>query len=333
MLQFENPVAFLFLLVIPALYILRRLGVFSRISFPLILSDWKGSSFQWKNSVMGFTAVLSTIFFIVGFILIIFSLAHPVVSRQEKVYTSRGTDILFVIDTSPSMAAFDIGSSTRLDAARQTVLLLTKDLPGISFGLVAMSSEAALVVPPTLDHTIFIERMNKLLIGELGDGTAIGTGLSTAVYHLISSQAPKKCIVLLTDGENNSGTIHPITAARISTENNIPIYTVAIGTKGSVPVEYVDPISGRVYSGYLDSDFDDSQLREIATLTGGANYTVDSIGSLVSTLSSIGKKEAVVQTYQLKTVEQSYYIQVLLIALCCVVCAWILRRIYMKEIL
>ena len=165
MLQFEQPAAFLFLLLIPLMYILRKLGVFSRISFPLVLGDWHGTIFQWKSSRMGFASILSKTMFILGYVLLITALASPVISRQEKVYTSRGTDILFVLDTSPSMAALDVGDSNRLNAARQTISLLSKELPGVSFGLVAMSSEAALVVPPTLDHNVFLNRMNNILIG------------------------------------------------------------------------------------------------------------------------------------------------------------------------
>ena len=74
------------------------------------------------------------------------------------------------------------------------------------------------------------------------------------------------------------------------------------------------------------------QLREIASVSGGASYNVESIASLVSTLTSIGKKESVVQTYQLKNIEDPYYIQVLFIGVICIAIAWAIRRLYMKEL-
>ena len=139
--------------------------------------------------------------------------------------------------------------------------------------------------------------------------------------------------ILLSDGENNAGSIHPITAAEIAKENNITIYTLAIGTRGSVPVEYLDPKTGKNYSGYLDSTFDTTQLREIASTTEGAFYSVETISVLSQTLESISKKESVIQTYQLKNISKNYYKEILFIGIVFVITAWILRRIYMKEIL
>ena len=333
MLMFENPSAFLWLLLLPIYLILKKLGIFSSISFPLVLSDWKGKPFEWKHPVLSVVSFLTKLFFALGFILICTALANPIISYQKKVYTSRGTEIVFVIDTSPSMAALDIGTSNRLEAAKQAVNLIVENNSGSAFGLVAMASETVLLVPPTMDHEIFMDQVNSLQIGKFGEGTAIGSGITSAVYHLASSMAPQKAIILLSDGENNAGSIHPITAAEIAKENNITIYTLAIGTRGSVPVEYLDPKTGKNYSGYLDSTFDTTQLREIASTTEGAFYSVETISVLSQTLESISKKESVIQTYQLKNISKNYYKEILFIGIVFVITAWILRRIYMKEIL
>ena len=50
----------------------------------------------------------------------------------------------------------------------------------------------------------------------LPDGTAIGTGLATAVNLLRGSTARSKVIVLATDGQNNTGDIAPLDAAQIA---------------------------------------------------------------------------------------------------------------------
>lgn len=333
MLTFEEPQAFLWLVLIPLYLILKKLGILSTISFPLVLSDWKGKTFEWKHSILSFVSVFVKILFGIGFVLICIALANPIISHQEKVYTSRGTEIVFVIDTSPSMAALDIGNSNRLEAAKQAVKIITENNTGAAFGLVAMASEAVLLVPPTMDQKMFLEQVSSLRLGTLGEGTAIGTGITSAVYHLVSSKAPKKCIVLLSDGENNAGSIHPLTAASIAKENNITVYTLAVGTKGSVPVEYSDPNTGKTYSGYLESGFDTTQLKEISAETQGTFYSIDTLTSLSQTLESITKKESVIQTYQLKVVTKNYYTEVLLAAILILMVAWFLRRVYMKEVL
>lgn len=329
--EFQNPAAFLLLFLIPLLFVLRSLGIFTRISFPLTLADWNGKTFEWNAKIRNFASMISRIFVILGYCASVAALADPVVYHQKRVYTSRGTDVLFVLDTSPSMAAKDIAGGTRLDAAKQAIRTLVNTNGGFSFGLVAMASEAAVIVPPTTDHDIFLARLDSVTTGNLGEGSAIGTGLSTAVYHLASSGAPRKCIVLITDGENNAGEIHPDTAAQLAGSKGIILYTLGIGTRGSVPLDYVDPKTGRVYSGYLESGFDSVPLKHIAALAGGKYFDIRTLDQLTSALTVISSSVNVIQTYHLKTTNDSYYGQLLIAAGICFALAYIIRRIYLRE--
>ena len=331
--DFRNPAAFFLLLFIPALFILRALGVFTRIAFPATLADWGGKTFEWKGRLRSFASHVSRVFIVAAFILVVAALADPVSYRQERVYTSRGADILFVVDTSPSMAVKDIANMRRLDAARRAIRTLSSDSGGTSFGLVAMATEAAIVVPPTTDRSVFFSRLDSLAIGSLGDGTAIGTGLSTAVYHLSSSAAPKKCIVLVTDGENNAGSIHPETAAELAEKNHIAVYTLGIGTRGAAPLDYVDPKTGRVYSGYLQSDFDSAPLERIASISGGKYYGVQTIGDLANVLSSIGREMNVVQSYHLRTESVRYYDRFIVASVILFAFVLFICRVYLQELI
>ena len=329
---FENPLALLLLFCIPLYYILRAHAFFSPPSFLLPLADWKGTAFEWNRKIDIFMRILSNVLFAGGFAALVVALAEPVLSEQEKRFISRGAEIIFVADTSPSMAALDIGGVSRLKAAKQAVSLLVRENKGASYGLVACASEAALLVPPTMDQKTFFTRLDAMEIGELGDGSALGVGISTAVYHLASSEAPAKIIVLLTDGENNTGAVHPNTAAALAKDNGIHLYIAGIGTKGSVPIEYTDPESGKVYSGFLDSEFNDSALRALASAGGGSYYAVENLASLSAALQNIGLKNTVNQSYTVKQKKQSFYAHCTLFSLCCFLSAWILRRLYLREI-
>jgi len=333
MLTFENPAAFLFLLLIPLLFVLRALGLLRRISFPLTLSDWKGKSFAWKGAGRKIAAFIAQGLCLAGYVLLVIAFANPLLHHQEKVYTSKGTDILFVLDTSPSMAAKDIAGMTRLEAAKRGIHTMVNASRGASFGLVAMASEAAAVVPPTNDHDLFLQRLDSLIAGGLGEGSAIGVGLSSAVYHLISSSAPKKCIVLVTDGENNAGSIHPETAAMLAAENDITIYTFGIGTRGAVPIEYIEPESGRVRSGYYESDFDSGPLEDIASLAGGQYFGIESTLALADALSAVSQLQASVQTFYLRTADEHFWHLFLSAAGILLSAAWIFRRIFLGEVL
>lgn len=329
--DFMNPSAFLYLILIPLLYALRKIKVFNKIALPLTFSDWNGWVFTWNDNFRKVISFICESFCLISFIITVIAFAEPVVHHQERVYTSRGTDVLFVVDTSPSMAARDINGMTRISAAISTIEKLVQINPGASYGLVAMGSEAAVIVPLTNDKDTFVKRLSSLTIGLMGEGTAIGTGLSSAVYHIKSTNSKRKCIILLTDGENNAGEIHPETASALAKKNGIILYTVGIGTKGTVPLEYINPITGKVYSGYLDSNFDSSVLEKIAANAGGRYYSVESLSAMSMALSAIIKKQDVVQSYYIRTIDDYYYDKILLAAMICIIFAWLIKRLYLKE--
>lgn len=331
--DFENPFAFLLVLLIPLLFLLRRLKLFNRISFSAVLADWEGHRFEWNGRLQKFLSVFSKVLLCLGYILVITALADPVISYQEKVYTSLGTDVAFVVDTSPSMAAKDVDSMMRLEAARNAIYKLSGEHQGYRFALVALGSNASVLVPPTNDHDYFVQQLSSLSVGMLGNGSAIGDGLSTAVCHLVSSSAPAKCIVLLTDGENNAGEIHPETAAKLAIENDIKVYVIGIGSKGTVPIDYVDPLTGKQYSGYLDSDFNSAALKKIAVTGGGRYFEVRTLDELSQTLKTVSNIENISQTFTYRTVSRSYYAKFLLAAIIIFVAAWIIKRLILKEML
>lgn len=333
MIQFENPVAFLLLFLIPVLYFLRYIKFLSKISFPLILSDWEGESFKWKKKFRLFIVVVTKLCLIASYVTLVFALASPVVRQQKKIFSSRGSDILFVLDVSPSMASIDIAGSNRLEASKTAIKDIASSDEGSSFGLVEVAKDAALVVPLTMDRATFFNRLSTVAVGELGDGTALGLGLSAAIYHLEHSSSQNKCIVLITDGENNSGTVHPDTAARLAFQKDIDLFILGVGTKGTVPLEYTDPQTGKVYTGYFESNYDSSSLMNIARESEGKFYEVQTLQALKQALSSISKKESLAQTYNIKNEDKSIYYYFLIATFIAVAFAWLLKRFILQEVL
>ncbi|MCQ2582731.1 MAG: VWA domain-containing protein [Treponema sp.] len=331
--SFQNPEAFFLLLLIPLLYLLRKLKILTRITFPAVLEDWGGKAFEWNGSAQKLLSKISKVMIVLGFLLVVIALADPVLSRQEKVYTSLGTDMIFVLDASPSMAARDMDTLTRMDAAKNTIRRVLENDDGSRIGIVVLGSEACVFVPPTPDYNIVNEKLNEIKIGLLGDGSAIGDGLSTAVCHLMSSSAPNKCIILLTDGENNAGAIHPETAANLAATNKIPVYVVGIGSKGSVVLEYEDPVSGKWYSGHYDSNYNSASLKKLASISGGHYFEVRTTDSFLTTIMNVTKKESVVQNFTYKTVNDLLYDKFLLVGIILLSLAWLIKRVFLNEML
>ncbi|MCR5188901.1 MAG: VWA domain-containing protein [Treponema sp.] len=331
--NFQNPAAFILLLTIPLIYILRAFKIFNRVSFPAVLADWQGKHFEWKGRSHKFLSILARISLIIGYIIVIAAFADPVISHQEKVYTSLGADIVFVVDTSPSMAAEDVNGEMRLEAAKKSIASLSQAHDGYRFGIVALGSNASVLVPPTSDSNYFSDCLNKLSVGMMGDGSAIGDGLSTAICHLVSSSAPKKCIVLLTDGVNNAGEIHPETAAKLGQENDITIYVLGLGSKGSGSIKYTDPKTGKEYSGTYDSNFSSAPLKKIASIGKGKYFEVRTLEELSATLSTVAKIENISQHFTYKTVNTTYYQKFLFVSMFLFAIAWFIKRILLKEMI
>ena len=330
--NFQNPMAFLLLLLIPLLYILRKLRLFNMPSFPAVLQDWQGRSFIWKSRSNKLLSALSKIFIAGAFFFTVTAFADPVFSHRDKIYTSLGTDIMFVLDTSPSMAAKDIDNTRRIDAAKDRISELSQceEYGGNRYGIVIFGSNASVAVPPTADNDYFQGVLDKLNVGTMGNGSAIGEGLSTAVYHMASSKAEKKCIILLTDGENNAGEIHPETAAKLAVNNNINLYVVGAGSRGSVPIEYTDPVTGKQYFGYLDSGYDFSSLRKLANMGNGMFFEVKTIDELKTALDTVSHGERTTQDFTYKTKNTSCYDIFVFIAIVLIIAALFIRYIVLK---
>ncbi len=331
MIDFQNPYGLILLFFIPLFFLLRKIGILKKITFTAVLSDWNGKTYEWKGKIYQILSISSKILTVLGFILCVFAFADPVISEQEKIYTSLGTDIVFVVDCSPSMAAKDLNNESRLEASKDSIFFLLQQSEGCRFGLVALGSNASVEVPVTSDLDFFVQQVENISVGQLGNGSAIGDGVSTAVCHLASSKAPRKCIVLLTDGENNAGEIHPETAAKLAVDNDISIYVVGIGSKGTVPIDYVDPITGKKYAGYLDSNFNASSLKKIAEIGGGHYYETKTINELNDVLSSVILIESTVQSYvyEIKTVK--LYKKVLFLSILFFLIVFFIRYFVLKE--
>ncbi len=218
--------------------------------------------------------------------------AGPVALTSETIWLERGADILFIVDASPSMSARDMAGSSRFDAARRFVREFALGRGADAIGLVAVGGDAALLVPPTIDRRALLSRLDSLVIAELGDGTALGMGLSVAALHLRSSRAPRKAAVLITDGENNAGAVHPATAAAALRAAGASLWVVGVGGAGEVAVDYVDPVTKLRRTGVFDSRFDPEALRSIARAGGGTYLSAPSADAFGRAFSRLDVAEA-----------------------------------------
>jgi Ca-activated chloride channel family protein len=226
-----------------------------------------------------------------GIFLLFIAAAGPLLISTETVWLNRGADIMFVMDVSPSMAAQDMENQTRFDAARDLVYTFGVNRPSDALGLVAVGDDAALILAPTIDRVSLFSRLETLYIGELGDGTALGMGLAIAALHLKDSTAPHKAVVLITDGENNAGALHPETAAALLPEQGASLWVIGVGSGGEVPITYVDPLTKIRRTGTFDSRFDPETLKAIARKGEGTYIPAPSAEAFTHAFSYINQQE------------------------------------------
>ena len=331
MLHFQRPFVFLLLLLLPAFALLRRIGRLQAVSLSLPLGNWNGFVPEKKYAVY-LVHRISQYALACAFLLTVSALADPVRQTAEPMYSGAGQALMFVLDCSPSMAAQDMGMQTRFEAAKRIIHAFVENYAGDSFGLTALGSSAAVLIPPTIDQQTFLTRLDQLQIGELGDGTALGMGLASAVLHLTQYAAIPSYIILFTDGDNNTGEVHPRAAADIIKHKQIGFSIIGLGKSGYAPVKYFDPLQNKEISGTLHTVFDESELQKIARYGNGRYFSAKSPEILTEIFTQFTKK--IPATLPSMTVRKYYALDrtFILIAMGLAAAAWLLRRLFMQAV-
>ena len=116
---------------------------------------------------------------------------------------------------SGSMRSEDFGEGqSRIKLAKEVLAKFIDNRPNDRIGLVAFAKDAYIASPPTLDHDYLQHQLERLDIGVIDENaTAIGSALMAALNRIKDLKDKSKIVILMTDGENNSGKIPPLTAA------------------------------------------------------------------------------------------------------------------------
>ncbi|MGD7653681.1 MAG: vWA domain-containing protein [Verrucomicrobiales bacterium] len=288
--QFVHPALLSLLLLLPVMAIWKgRKGVSAAIRVPSTTDALQaGASPRSKAGGILFSL------FLLGFALLIIALARPRFGKGSTDVEASGIDILLAIDVSGSMKALDFKlndkPADRLAVVKDVVAKFVTERPNDRIGMVAFAGRPYLVTPLTHDQDFVAKRLDGIQMGQVEDGTAIGSAIVSATSHLTDSDAKSKIIILLTDGVNNAGSANPNTAAEAAKALNIKIYTIGAGTMGEAPFPVQGPF-GRIQYQRVPVEIDEDILREVASATGGRYFRATDTDSLASIYDSINKLE------------------------------------------
>ena len=238
-----------------------------------------------------------------GLALIIGALARPQRVEDKREVHSQGYDIVLSIDLSSSMLAEDYekdgGRINRLQAIKPIIQAFIEQRPADRIGIVLFSGRAYTMAPLTMDHDWLSAQLERVKIGLIEDGTAIGDGLGVALTRL--EQAKRQSggkrqgafIVLLTDGANNRGALSPTQAAELAKSRDIPIYAIGAGKDGIVPFPVFDEKGNKVGYRRMLSDLDEGALRELAESTNGKFFRASDTGAAEAAFKAIDRAQKI----------------------------------------
>ena len=231
------------------------------------------------------------------------ALFRPQTASTVENMTREGIDMVLAMDLSGSMLSKDF-KPNRLESAKEVAMEFVDSRPFDRIGVVAYEGEAFTSVPITTDHIVVKNGIDQLNTGQLQGGTAIGTGLATAVNRLKGSEAESKVVVLLTDGENNAGQIEPRDAAQLADLNGIRVYTIGVGTIGKAKSPVAILPNGKYKYDWVDVRIDEDVLQGMASLTGARYFratNADKLKEIYREIDTLEKTEFNVLKYQRKS--------------------------------
>jgi Ca-activated chloride channel family protein len=237
------------------------------------------------------------------FTLLCIALTSPIVVDKFDPLNRHGKDIVLALDASGSMNAsgFDMEDEVsegkrlgRFEIAKVIATEFIQKRESDNLGIVLYGDFAFIASPITYEKNIVVEMLGYLSHGMAGQNTAIGEAIAMSVRAFEHSKAKTKIIILLTDGEHNSGSISPKDATELARNENIKIYSIGMGNKGEA---------------------DEALLRQIANESGGEFFSAYSAKELKSAYEKIDELESSKIKSREYLLKNHYYYIFLLFAL------------------
>lgn len=311
-MRFASPWVFLVLLALPVvLFYLSKRGRPGSVRFSYLTNARRaGRSLRQRLSFLPLGVRILVI------VLLVTALARPQMGREKVKDVTKGVAIQMVIDRSGSMKAemdYRGRRFNRLEVVKRVFeeFLMGNETtlggrPNDLVGMIAFARYADTMAPLTLGHGALLRFLDSVHIVKrrTEDGTAIGDALALAAARLKTAEEDlersasgsgekeyeikSKIIILLTDGQNNSGRRTPEEAAELAAQWGIKVYTIGIGSREGVSTiktifgEFKVPTGGGV---------DQKTLQQVADITGGVFRLGEDAESLREIYEEIDKLE------------------------------------------
>jgi Ca-activated chloride channel family protein len=290
-LAIRDPVWLLALLALPAAYWLRQWR-----AMPVFLVPFAAA---WHRTTIAQRLRWPLVLAAGGFVLFIFALARPQRVQERWITHTRGYDIMLAIDLSKSMLTEDYKRGgerlNRFEAVKPVIRAFIECRPNDRIGVVLFAGRAYTLSPLTFDHAWLARQLDRIRVGMIEDGTALGDGVMVALQRLeqsdrkVDGKRQGAFVVLITDGVNNSGLFTPREARTLASARGVPVYTISAGRNGWVPVPYVDESGQKKYR-QERAELDEEELWMMAIGTRGRFFRGYDSNTLVGAFNAISSE-------------------------------------------
>ena len=285
-MTFANPwILLLFLPLAVAAWRLLRRGRRSGIRFSAT-ARLPAKTAGWRAKL----AALTPFILLAGLAALVVAAARPrsPLAREKK--SIDAIAIAMTVDVSGSMDALDLAPAgtdfrnpsrkleewTRLSVVKRLFAEFVEKRPDDLIGLVSFGT---------------FDAQGNAIGGEDEANTAIGDGLSTALLRLKDAKPKSKIVILLSDGESNTGAVEPKDAAATAAKMGVKVYCIGMGTVSRRTPRLVRDGFGRYGVVAAPMAFDERQLKGIASATGAMYFPVNDRDSLEKALAEIDQLE------------------------------------------
>ena len=208
---------------------------------------------------------------LLSWFLLISAAARPVWIGEAIALPVEGRDLMMAVDVSGSMQELDMRINGREVDRLTMIKYVAGDFierrVGDRIGLILFGQQAYLQTPLSFDRKTVKTLLEEAIIGIAGKATAIGDAIGLAVKRVRKTTDNNRILILLTDGQNTAGEIHPLKAAELAKQEGLKVYTIGIGA---------DEVYRKTIFGNRrinpSLDLDEATLRKIAKQTGGRYF-------------------------------------------------------------
>lgn len=257
--------------------------------------------------------------------LLVIAAARPQHVGEPYHLKSENRDIMLVVDISNSMQQPDFSTRTqridRMTAVKHVVSQFIGKRTEDRVGLVLFGTLAYLQSPLTFDKSAVQEILLNTDAGMAGNSTSIGDALGIALKNLREEkQKNNKVIILLTDGENNDGSLSMAQAIDLAEKEGIKIYTIGVG--GDIS------FMSSLFS-LRGNELDEKSLKALAEKTKGNYFRAKDLTSLneiykrIDELEPQNDESSVVQE-----VNELFYLPLLIAFICLAFLLFLPRRFF-----